>query len=52
MKNISNRPEQDTSNGMSSVEELMIAKLGGKREYGQFRDRLMAKTKRPRRSSR
>ena len=49
MTNISNRP---TSEHPTTVEEIMIAKLGGKREYGRFRDALLRTTRKPRRSRR
>lgn len=49
MTEISNRPETDHT---TNLEELFIAKLGGRREYGRFRDALVAQTRRPRRRRR
>lgn len=45
-KVIVNRPETAHS---TTLEELFIARLGGRREYGKFRDQLIAKTRKPRR---
>lgn len=45
MGHIANHPETEHP---STIGEVIMAKLGGRREYGRFLDAVTAKTRRPR----
>lgn len=49
MTHISNRP---TTEHTTSIGEILEAKLGSRREFGRFRDQMVAKTRKPRRRRR